>query len=62
LEEQAAAKDMDTLWKGNKFEVESVLRYVCDSLLLLNNYNANIDIDKIALRRRAFAQWIVGGI
>jgi len=34
LEEQAAEKGLSTLFKGAKLEIESVLREVCDRILL----------------------------
>jgi hypothetical protein len=56
LEHEAAVKGMEALWKGTKFEVESVLREVCDRVL----GDANVDIE--IRRRRAVALQVLGQV
>jgi len=47
---------LETLWKGSKLEVESVLREVCDRVL------SDPTVPKSTLRRRAEALKIVGSV
>ncbi|RUS27338.1 DnaJ-domain-containing protein [Jimgerdemannia flammicorona] len=56
LEEQAALKGLQAIWKGSKLEVEGVLRDVCDRVL------GDSNAPKPTLRRRAEALKIVGAI
>lgn len=56
LEEEAAAKGMEALWKGAKLEVQGVLREVCDNVL------ADKAAKKDTLRKRAVALGIVGKV
>ena len=54
LEQEAAAKGMEALWKGSKMEVESVLREVCD--ICLSDETLSLEIRK----RRAIALRVLG--
>lgn len=54
-EEQAATKGLDTLWKGSKMEVETVIRDVCDRVL-------SPGTEKSTLKRRAAALKIIGRV
>ena len=54
LEQEAAAKGMEALWKGSKMEVESVLREVCD--ICLSDESLSLEIRK----RRAAALRVLG--
>ncbi|KAI8393575.1 DnaJ-domain-containing protein [Radiomyces spectabilis] len=56
LEELAAEKGLQAIWRGSKLEVESVLRDVCDSVL--NDPLA----DKDTKKRRAQALKIIGTV
>ncbi|CAG8500684.1 7095_t:CDS:2 [Paraglomus occultum] len=56
LEEAAANKGLETLWKGSKLEVESVLREVCDRVL------SDPTVPKSIQRKRAEALKIVGSV
>jgi hypothetical protein len=49
-------KGLETLWKGSKLEVESVLREVCDRVL------SDPAVPKSVLRKRAEALKIVGSV
>ncbi|KAI9183659.1 DnaJ-like protein [Blastocladiella emersonii ATCC 22665] len=54
LEEAAAMRGLEALWKGSKLEVQSVLREVCDRVL------GDKSLPKEKTRRRAVALKIVG--
>ncbi|ORZ35157.1 X-domain of DnaJ-containing-domain-containing protein [Catenaria anguillulae PL171] len=54
LEEAAAMRGLEALWKGSKMEVQSVLREVCDRVL------GDKALSKEQARRRAVALKIVG--
>ncbi|KAJ3222910.1 hypothetical protein HK099_001762 [Clydaea vesicula] len=56
LETEAATKGLETLWRGSKLEVESVLREVCDKVLDDKTCSREI------LRRRAEALSVLGNI
>jgi len=56
LEEEAARKGMNALWKGSKLEVESVIRSVCDKVL------DDTAIPKDLCKKRADGLKIVGDI
>jgi hypothetical protein len=56
LEEQAANRGLQALWKGSKLEVESVLREVCDTIL------TDTKVSRETLRKRALALKIVGQV
>ncbi|KAJ1942234.1 DnaJ-like protein, partial [Linderina macrospora] len=56
LEEQAAKKALEALWKSGKLEIENILREVCDSVL------HDSIADKKVLKRRAAALKAMGDI
>lgn len=56
MEEQAAEKGLQTLFKGTKLEVESILRETCDRLLS----DPAISREKVQLR--AVAPQILGEV
>ena len=56
LEQEAAEKGMEALWRGSKLEVESVLRQVCDETL------GNEDVDIEIRKRRATALYVLGKV
>ncbi|KAI9311481.1 X-domain of DnaJ-containing-domain-containing protein [Dichotomocladium elegans] len=56
LEEQAAQKGLEAIWRGSKLEVESVLRDVCDKVL------TDPAVSKETRKNRAVALKIIGGI
>ncbi|KAI9146045.1 X-domain of DnaJ-containing-domain-containing protein [Paraphysoderma sedebokerense] len=56
LEEEAATKGLNALWKGSKLEVESVLRDVCDKAL------TDPSVSKETLKKRAQALKIIGSV
>ena len=63
LEEQAALKGINTLWKGSKLEVQSVVREVCDTVLGPLPIEPNAPSpSKLELKRRADALKIMGRI
>ena len=63
LEQQAALKGLNTLWKGSKMEVESVVRDVCDLLLSGQPLDAgDTAVPKEVVKRRADALKTIGRI
>ncbi|KAI7849331.1 X-domain of DnaJ-containing-domain-containing protein [Circinella umbellata] len=56
LEEEAAQKGLQAIWRGSKLEVESVLRDVCDKVL--EDENAT----KETRKQRAIALRIIGNV
>jgi len=56
LEFEAANKGMETVWRGSKLEIESVLREVCDNVL--NDTNVSSELR----RRRADALLAIGEV
>ncbi|KAG0177296.1 hypothetical protein DFQ28_006127 [Apophysomyces sp. BC1034] len=56
LEEEAAQKGLQAIWRGSKFEVEGVLREVCDKVL--SDASATRDTRKM----RATALKIIGSV
>ncbi|ORX71955.1 hypothetical protein DL89DRAFT_274214 [Linderina pennispora] len=56
LEEQAAKKALEALWKSGKLEIENILREVCDAVL------HDASADKKVLKRRAAALKAMGDI
>lgn len=54
LEEEAATKGMEALWRGSKLEVEAVLREVCDKTL------SDETVDLEVRKRRAVALRVLG--
>ncbi|KAK9696193.1 DnaJ-like protein [Basidiobolus ranarum] len=56
LEEQAAQKGLNALWRGSKLEVESVLRDVCDNVL------GDPSCPRHVIKKRAQALKIIGFI
>ena len=63
LEQKAAEKGLDTLWKGSKLEIQSVLREVCDLVLSGVDLDTNKPIiDKNIIRCRAVALKSIGKI
>jgi len=56
LEFEAANKGMETVWRGSKLEIESVLREVCDNVLLDQSASAELR------RRRADALLAIGEV
>jgi hypothetical protein len=54
LEEEAASKGMEALWRGSKLEVEAVLREVCDKTL------GDTEVDLEVRKRRATALRVLG--
>ncbi|KAI8979906.1 X-domain of DnaJ-containing-domain-containing protein [Pilobolus umbonatus] len=56
LEEAAALKGLEAIWRGSKLEIESVLRSVCDEVL------TDVDCDKAEIANRIKALSIIGDI
>jgi len=56
LEFEAANKGMETVWRGSKLEIESVLREVCDNVLFDNTVSSELR------RRRADALLAIGEV
>ncbi|KAI9493137.1 X-domain of DnaJ-containing-domain-containing protein [Zychaea mexicana] len=56
LEEEAAQKGLQAIWRGSKLEVESVLRDVCDKVL------SDTTVSKETRKERAVALRIIGGV
>lgn len=56
LEEAAAQKGLEAIWRGSKLEVESVLRDVCDKVL------SDPSVSKEVRKNRAYALKIIGGV
>lgn len=56
LEQEAASKGMEALWRGSKLEVEGVLREVCDLTL------GEEIVDNEVRRRRAVALRVLGEV
>jgi len=56
LEFEAANKGMETVWRGSKLEIESVLREVCDNVLYDSSASAELK------RRRADALLAIGEV
>jgi X-domain of DnaJ-containing len=56
MEEKAARKGMEALWRGSKLEVESVLRQVCDKVL----GDESVEIEM--RRRRGVALKVLGEV
>lgn len=56
LEQEAASKGMEALWRGSKLEVEAVLREVCDQTL------GDPNVDEETKRRRAVALRVLGEV
>ncbi|KAJ1965636.1 DnaJ-like protein [Dipsacomyces acuminosporus] len=56
LEEMAAKKALEALWKSGKLEIENILREVCDKVL------SDTSVDKKVLKRRAVALKAMGDI
>ena len=74
LEQEAASKGMEALWRGSKLEVESVLREVCDRVLEPSveeleeqirvsggGATSSIDADEVK-RRRCMALSVLGEV
>jgi hypothetical protein len=65
LEQQAAEKGLNTLWKSSKLEVESVVRDVCDAVLspvIMFPDGQSVSVPKDVLKRRAIALKLIGNI
>ncbi|KAL0080109.1 X-domain of DnaJ-containing-domain-containing protein [Phycomyces blakesleeanus] len=56
LEEEAAQKGLQAIWRGSKMEVESVLREVCDTVL------SDSTASKNTLKARAMGLKIIGTV
>jgi hypothetical protein len=56
LEQEAASKGMEALWRGSKLEVESVLREVCDETL------GDETVEQEVKTRRAVALKVLGEV
>jgi hypothetical protein len=56
LQQEAAIKGMEALWRGSKLEVESVLREVCDKAL------GDLTLSVEMRRRRAKALLTLGQV
>ncbi|KAF7721441.1 hypothetical protein EC973_004686 [Apophysomyces ossiformis] len=56
LEEEAAQKGLQAIWRGSKFEVESVLRDVCDNVL------SDASATKETRKMRATGLKIIGNV
>ncbi|ORX82859.1 DnaJ-domain-containing protein [Anaeromyces robustus] len=56
LEFEAASKGMETVWRGSKLEIESVLREVCDNVLYDSSASTELK------RRRADALLAIGEV
>jgi hypothetical protein len=56
LEFEAANKGMETVWRGSKLEIESVLREVCDNVLFDTSVSSELR------RRRADALLAIGEV
>ncbi|KAI8145009.1 DnaJ-domain-containing protein [Fennellomyces sp. T-0311] len=56
LEEEAAQKGLQAIWRGSKLEVESVLRDVCDKVL------GDTTVSKETRKDRAVALKIIGSV